>query len=485
MKSKIKFVLPLLMALLFINTGCNQEDPPLPDNILSFSVSEVGFDSDETSKTITLSTSRAVVEATQVTITVTEDGVTYGEHYTTEPAMVNGKVTLTIPAKAMEATLTVKKVSNVFLEGTESLQFAVERASSEVVIDKSKTTTLKFEAILSEGDMMTIQGKLDAEEKVVEPVYIDFSQNQQQRMAEMPYTLGFYCGDDFRVLLNNTDRVKATFAGKTYETAKTDINAVTLADADDAINIGADGMMVTLDMNAIDDASGKLEGTVFRKVSDKPAENKVYLVAIGKGMAATPKNEWYKVKVNRKDNGYSVQYALIDAKEVKTIDIEKKEGYNLVALNLETGKTFVREPEAAKWDILYSPGMAVSTSTMGGGPATPKPYFMQDLIFINNLAGVQAAEVSTEDIKENDKVVVKGIAYEDFSNAHLKDVKFSSDRSIIGINWRNVFVGVNKNVFYVVKDAAGNVYKLRFLKMGVGGDGGVRGRPEMEYALVK
>ena len=64
-------------------------------------------------------------------------------------------------------------------------------------------------------------------------------------------------------------------------------------------------------------------------------------------------------------------------------------------------------------------------------------------------------------------------------------MKFSSDRSIIGINWRNVFVGVNKNVFYVVKDAAGNVYKLRYLKMGVGGDGGVRGRPEMEYALVK
>jgi len=97
----------------------------------------------------------------------------------------------------------------------------VESASSEVVIDKSKKTTLKFDAILSEGDMMTIHGKLDAEEKVVEPVYIDFSQNQQQRMAEMPYTLGCYCGDDFRVLLNNTDRVKATFAGKTYETAKT------------------------------------------------------------------------------------------------------------------------------------------------------------------------------------------------------------------------------------------------------------------------
>ena len=35
-----------------------------------------------------LKTSRVVEEATQVTITVTEDGVTYGEHYTTEPATI-------------------------------------------------------------------------------------------------------------------------------------------------------------------------------------------------------------------------------------------------------------------------------------------------------------------------------------------------------------------------------------------------------------
>jgi len=480
MKLTIKSLFPFLMALILLNAGCEKPDPPQPDNILSFAVSEVGFDSNETSKTITLKTSRAVEEATQVTITVTEDGVTYGEHYTTEPAIDNGKVTLTIPKGKIEVTLTIKKVPNVFLEGNETLQFAVETATSEVVIDRSKTTTLIFGAILSQGDMITIQGKLDAEEKIVEPVYIDFSQNHQSRMAEMPYTLGFYCGDDFRVLLNNTDKVKATFAGKTYETAKTDINAVTLADADEVINIGADGMMTPLDISAIDDATGKLEGTVFRKVSEKTSENKVYFVAIG----TAPKEEWYKVKVDRKDNGYSVQYALINADEIKTIDIEKKKGYNLVGLNLVTGETVIREPEANKWDILYSPGMAVTAMTMGGAPATPKPYFMQDLIFINNLAGVQAAEVPTED-KEDGEIIVKGISYIDFSIEHLNDVKFSNDRSVIGANWRSVFSGVNNKVFYVVKDAAGNVYKLRFLRMGVAGDGAVRGRPEMEYALVK
>ncbi|OAV66454.1 hypothetical protein Barb6_01637 [Bacteroidales bacterium Barb6] len=37
----------------------------------------------------------------------------------------------------------------------------------------------------------------------------------------------------------------------------------------------------------------------------------------------------------------------------------------------------------------------------------------------------------------------------------------------------------------MVQDPAGNVYKLKFNAMGVGNDGGVRGKPEIEYALVK
>jgi hypothetical protein len=37
----------------------------------------------------------------------------------------------------------------------------------------------------------------------------------------------------------------------------------------------------------------------------------------------------------------------------------------------------------------------------------------------------------------------------------------------------------------VVKDPAGNYYKLKFVSMGVGGDGGVRGNPVVEYKLVK
>ena len=82
-------------------------------------------------------------------------------------------------------------------------------------------------------------------------------------MAEMPH-IRFYCGDDFRVLLNNTDKVKLLLQVK-HTKQPNRHQCCNPADADEVINIGADGMMTPLDISAIDDATGKLEGTVFRK----------------------------------------------------------------------------------------------------------------------------------------------------------------------------------------------------------------------------
>jgi hypothetical protein len=45
--------------------------------------------------------------------------------------------------------------------------------------------------------------------------------------------------------------------------------------------------------------------------------------------------------------------------------------------------------------------------------------------------------------------------------------------------------GVKTDRFYVLKDSYGNYYKLRFTKFGTGTDGTERGRPEIEYALLK
>jgi hypothetical protein len=60
---------------------------------------------------------------------------------------------------------------------------------------------------------------------------------------------------------------------------------------------------------------------------------------------------------------------------------------------------------------------------------------------------------------------------------------------VIGSKWRTTApggtTGIKRDRFYVVKDPLGNVYKLKFVSMGLGADGGERGKPVVEYKLVK
>ena len=46
-------------------------------------------------------------------------------------------------------------------------------------------------------------------------------------------------------------------------------------------------------------------------------------------------------------------------------------------------------------------------------------------------------------------------------------------------------LGIQFDRYYVIKDANGFYYKLRFLTMGLANDKGDRGRPQIEYALIK
>ncbi|KAA6307113.1 hypothetical protein EZS27_041222, partial [termite gut metagenome] len=169
--------------------------------------------------------------------------------------------------------------------------------------------------------------------------------------------------------------------------------------------------------------------------------------------------------------GYKVQYAKVSDLDIKTVNIPKTPGYNFTFFSLETGKTVPVEPGSRKWDIIW--GYNVSfTSIMGG-----RPYYMQDLILINNLDGVECAEVLTETV-----------LYEDFNSASLASlpqVAFSNKRNAIADKWRSTGTGVYTDRYYIIKDPNGNYYKLKFLRFGVANDGVERGRPEIAYQLIK
>ncbi|MGB4775058.1 MAG: HmuY family protein, partial [Daejeonella sp.] len=112
--------------------------------------------------------------------------------------------------------------------------------------------------------------------------------------------------------------------------------------------------------------------------------------------------------------------------------------------------------------------------------ATVIPYGFSDLVFTNYLGGAQIAEVLIND----------ALTYDNFSESNIAQVTFSTERAAIGSKWRatsgpnGALPGVKTDRFYVIKDAAGNIYKLKFTSF-ILQDGGERGKPTLTYALVK
>jgi hypothetical protein len=135
---------------------------------------------------------------------------------------------------------------------------------------------------------------------------------------------------------------------------------------------------------------------------------------------------------------------------------------------LETGAVNV-EPEKTKWDICWTYFGNVTNFGMG-----EVPYLFQDIVLQNR--NVQAVKVLTS---------VK--SYEAFSETDLTGLTFSSNQNTIGSDWRagggpSSAPAVRTDRFYIIKDGNGNYYKLKFTALA---EGGVRGNPKIEYALVK
>jgi hypothetical protein len=158
--------------------------------------------------------------------------------------------------------------------------------------------------------------------------------------------------------------------------------------------------------------------------------------------------------------------------ESSTVNIPKNQDFNFTFLSLETAKTVAAEPRKNSWDIMWG------YSTSNAGTVPPTPYWFQDFISLNYTAGAEAAEVRTSTV-----------SYETFAETNLNDLTFLKTRDAIGSKWRSTapgtLAGIRRDRFYIIKDPSGNYYKLRFISMGIAGDGGERGKPVMEYALVK
>lgn len=444
------FYLSLVLAGLFV-TSCSDDDPPLADNTVNFSATELGISETESSKSFTINIDRAESSDVTVNISVTAAGVVYGEDFTTTPATSGNAISATIKAGSTSATVEVKKLAEL-LEGDESITFDISSATGGLVLGDKKSLKLTFGAIVSTGSTMTLQGG-EGGPAAVNSVFVDFSGNEQTSVARVSWNLGLYNGSEFGVIMNNTLPTTA----KVTDLA---IDAV-ISDADAATYQTELTLNYTDKFAYLDDLSGDLSKSVIKE------EGKVYLVNFA---GLTP--QLYKVKISKKDaDTYTVQYAASNSSSVKSIDVAKNTNYNFTYVSFTDNKIVPVEPEKNKWDIEWTRAVNKSGTI---------PYIFSDLVFINIHAGVTAAEI----LGDKDD-------YAAYDSSKLSSAEFSSDIQAIGSKWRVTAsstepLGIRADRFYLVKDSAGNVYKLRFLRMGVGaGDTGTRGYPEIEYALVK
>ncbi len=293
-------------------------------------------------------------------------------------------------------------------------------------------------------------------------VFVDLSTDKQTAVARNSWDLGFYSGSDFRVIINSTTSATAKVLTK---------NDLTVVGATDTV--GLNKLALGFDMASwalVDDVSGNLTKTVIPAVSATASDNKVIIINPGTGGAVAAK-DWYKIRILRSSNGgYTLQYAKLAATSFATVDITKDETLNFKYVALENGTTVNVEPAKELWDFKWS--FLLYQTALGSDMV---PYAFSDLIAINTLGGVQAAEVLTSTV-----------SYDNYSAANVASTAFTSTPDAIGAKWRSTSpaTGVKTDRFCVVKDSKGNVYKIKFLAMGAG-DGGTRGKPQMEYKLVK
>ncbi|SEJ77044.1 HmuY protein [Dyadobacter sp. SG02] len=453
----------LLVAFLGTFNACSDDEPPLPDNLAAFEATEKGFEGEETEIKIALT--RAVDAATPVSVTLTPTQLTYDTEFTTTPAAANNTITLSVPAGQSSVSFKVSKKSGVLLDGDESIAFKIASVGTPVLVGTNSALKLSFKAIISDGTSIQLNGIAGSEpgSSAANSVFLDLSANAQTPVLRSSWDLGFYNGADFRVTINGTNGASALVINKS------DINAVSDKDfKTDSLAIGQGAGKLAL----VDDATGDLTKTVIAAVSATDADNKVYILnRKGGSMDVLPVADLYKIRILRKGTGYTLQYAKVNETTFKTLDITKDAAYNFEFVSLEKGATVEVEPAKDRWDLKW--GYSMYFTNFGAGLI---PYGFSDLVFTNSLAGVEAAEVLTT-----------AATYDAFAESNLTGITFSKAADAIGSKWRVTSggtVGVKTDRFYLIKDPAGNIYKLRFVSFHAN-DGGERGKPKLEYKLVK
>ncbi|WP_336687062.1 HmuY family protein [Chryseobacterium bernardetii] len=319
-------------------------------------------------------------------------------------------------------------------------------------------------------------------------VWIDLSdidalsgQPKQTVTNRTDWDLAFYSGNEFKVVLNTSIMMAAAKiqnAANIENVKESDVKA--LKDDVQVANFNPDNVQY------IDDVKGNFPSgaTAIEEIRANASENAVYLVNLGKelytGTIATGSTitggedrGWMKVQIVRMGDGYKVKYGELNATgaAIKEVEVKKNKAYNYTFFSLKKNKEVIIQPEKSKWDICFT----VFTNII---PSVGS-YINADFVTTNNIGNVGAYEVK----------VASGTMVDTFNKFKKEDVDDSrfvyNDQRVIGGNWREVGPEGSKvkgDIFYIIKDASGAYYKIRFVK--IVNEKGERGNPTFMYKAL-
>lgn len=467
----------IIYSIFFLTTaaiiGCSDDD----ESSIAGTAVEAAFINQEINlnqpeSEISVVFSKATSSAGAVELNVVVTGVTYGIDFTTDPVMTGSTVTVPFSAGATKASFIFNKLTDAVEGEIKNVKFSIVSVSGVNAIMSNSTNfvALNFNEAPLSGSIITpnIGGNTFPNN-----VYVDLSSGATTVVPRTSWELGFYSGEEFRVALNPSVNKLAV-----KQLTTTNIDEVQVAD--ESVTTGN---YDPAGAAYIDNPYGNLDGTAIAEISADAALNKVYLVNLGQSVSDVPATDsnvaltgaergWKKIRILREGNGYKLQYADLNATTHNEISIPKNPAYNFNLVSLMNGTVIDAQPLKEKWDINL--GTFMNYTQYEGQNVS---YYYSDFVSSNAIAGTRIYEVLTTDF-----------SYSMFALANIDSAKLATpgaaDRRAIGSNWRATFpsASIKTDRFYVVKDQAGNMYKLKFNAMVNGAS--QRGNITFEYAKL-
>ena len=301
-------------------------------------------------------------------------------------------------------------------------------------------------------------------------VYVNLSSNKETFVVRDTWDLGFYGGDEFRVVINGSLYMAAA------PLTTTDINSVNTASVSSLQPQVAVGTFNPANKAYVDAPNGNILETAISEISEDDSQNPVYLVNLGAEVGTVQPNigavaiagksrGWKKIRVLRDRKGYLLQYADLDATSYEEVSIAKDADFNFTFFSFNKETIVNVEPQKLQWDLCFT----VFTNVLEGSGS----YGFSDFITHNRKGGVTTY-----------RLIDSSITYENFTLTNVDDTLLEESQTVIGSSWRSVFNGiVTPNIYYILKGTNNNYYKIQFLDLI--NDNGERGAPRFEFKLLQ